>query len=83
MEILRWIKRHWVVIRIENGFNGLENWALKEIGHGQYLLHYLRGVNMIILTFNYLADTRCRTGNERPRSIDTRCNRSQIFGLTS
>ncbi|KAH9177589.1 hypothetical protein EDB89DRAFT_2090074 [Lactarius sanguifluus] len=33
VELLRWMKKRWVVIRMEGGFDKLDGWALKEIGH--------------------------------------------------
>lgn len=38
VELLRWIKKRWVSIRMEGGFENLDPWALKEIGHGKVLL---------------------------------------------
>jgi hypothetical protein len=38
VELLRWMKKRWVSIRMEGGFDHLESWALKEIGHGKALL---------------------------------------------
>lgn len=35
VELLRWMKKRWVVIRMEGGFDKLDGWALKEIGHGK------------------------------------------------
>lgn len=33
VELLRWMKKRWVTIRMEGGFDRLDGWALKEIGH--------------------------------------------------
>ena len=39
VELIRWMKKRWVSIRMEGGFDDLEPWALKEISHGKaYLL---------------------------------------------
>jgi hypothetical protein len=38
VELLRWMKKRWVSIRMEGGFENLDPWALKEIGHGKVLL---------------------------------------------
>ena len=38
MELLRWMKKRWVSIRMEGGFDNLDSWALKEISHGKALL---------------------------------------------
>ena len=35
VELLRWMKKRWVVIRMEGGFDKLDGWALKEISHGK------------------------------------------------
>ena len=35
VELLRWMKKRWVAIRMEGGFDRLDGWALKEIGHGK------------------------------------------------
>lgn len=35
MDLLRWLRRRWVGVRQEGGFDTLEGWALKEISHGQ------------------------------------------------
>jgi hypothetical protein len=32
------MKKRWVTIRMEGGFENLDPWALKEIGHGKVLL---------------------------------------------
>ena len=29
------MKKRWVAIRVEGGFDKLDGWALKEIGHGK------------------------------------------------
>ncbi|KAI0295717.1 hypothetical protein BC826DRAFT_1007261 [Russula brevipes] len=33
VELLRWMKKRWIPIRMEGGFDNLDPWALKEIGH--------------------------------------------------
>ncbi|KAI0001219.1 hypothetical protein BJV77DRAFT_1155627 [Russula vinacea] len=33
IELLRWMKKRWVSIRMEGGFDNLDSWALKEISH--------------------------------------------------
>ncbi|KAI9451958.1 hypothetical protein F5148DRAFT_528064 [Russula earlei] len=33
VELLRWMKKRWVSIRMEGGFENLDPWALKEISH--------------------------------------------------
>ncbi|KAI0266571.1 hypothetical protein BC834DRAFT_935617 [Gloeopeniophorella convolvens] len=33
VELLRWMKKRWVGIRMEGGFDRLDGWALQEIGH--------------------------------------------------
>ncbi len=38
IELLRWMKKRWVAIRMEGGFENLDPWALKEIGHGKVIL---------------------------------------------
>jgi hypothetical protein len=38
VELLRWMKKRWVSIRMEGGFENLDPWALKEISHGKVLL---------------------------------------------
>lgn len=38
VELLRWMKKRWVSIRMEGGFDNLDPWALKEISHGKTLL---------------------------------------------
>jgi len=35
VELLKWMKKRWVSIRMEGGFENLESWALKEISHGK------------------------------------------------
>ena len=35
VELLKWMKKRWVSIRMEGGFDNLEPWALKEISHGR------------------------------------------------
>jgi BTB/POZ domain len=37
-ELLRWMKKRWVSIRMEGGFDNLDPWASKEISHGKALL---------------------------------------------
>ena len=37
VELLRWMKKRWVSIRMEGGFDNLDSWALKEISHGKVL----------------------------------------------
>ncbi|KZT43568.1 hypothetical protein SISSUDRAFT_997224 [Sistotremastrum suecicum HHB10207 ss-3] len=31
--VRQWLRRHWVTVRQESGFNNLENWCLTEISH--------------------------------------------------
>ncbi|KAI0002559.1 hypothetical protein BJV74DRAFT_882177 [Russula compacta] len=33
VELLKWMKKRWVPIRMEGGFDHLDSWALKEISH--------------------------------------------------
>jgi hypothetical protein len=34
MDVVRWLKRRWLGVKQECGFDSLEPWALKEISHG-------------------------------------------------
>ena len=36
MDILRWLRKKWVGVRQEGGFNTLDGWAVKEISGGAY-----------------------------------------------
>ena len=36
VDILRYLRRRWVNVRQEGGFDQLEGWALKEISHGKF-----------------------------------------------
>ena len=36
VEILRWLRRRYVGVRHEGGFNALEGWAVKEISGGAF-----------------------------------------------
>ena len=36
VDILRYLRRRWVNVRQESGFDQLEGWALKEISHGKF-----------------------------------------------
>jgi hypothetical protein len=40
MDILRWLRKRWVGVRQEGGFNALEGWAVKEISGGVYSRFY-------------------------------------------
>ncbi|KAI5117741.1 hypothetical protein M0805_004930 [Coniferiporia weirii] len=33
MDLIRWLRRRWVGVRQEGGFDALESWSLKEISH--------------------------------------------------
>jgi hypothetical protein len=35
MDVVRWLRKRWLGTRQENGFEPLEDWALKEISHGK------------------------------------------------
>jgi hypothetical protein len=37
VELLRWMKKRWVAVRMEGGFDKLDPWALKEISYGKVL----------------------------------------------
>jgi hypothetical protein len=47
VELLRWMKKRWVAIRMEGGFDNLDSWALKEISHGK--AHLLENCNRLTL----------------------------------
>lgn len=34
MDVVRWLRRRWLGVKQEGGFNALEPWAVKEICHG-------------------------------------------------
>jgi len=34
-DVLRWLRRRWMGVRQEAGFNAVATWALKEISDGQ------------------------------------------------
>jgi hypothetical protein len=36
VEILRWLRKHWVQVRLVGGFDTLEQWALREIAQGEF-----------------------------------------------
>ena len=36
LELLKWIGRQWTGIREKQGFDSLEEWALKEISHREF-----------------------------------------------
>jgi hypothetical protein len=33
-DVLRWLRKKWMGVRLTAGFNDLEGWALKEISDG-------------------------------------------------
>lgn len=33
MEVIRWLKKHWINVRMVGGFDHLQTWSLTEIGH--------------------------------------------------
>lgn len=35
IDLLRWMTRRWIQIRLEKGFDSMESWALKEISDGE------------------------------------------------
>jgi hypothetical protein len=35
MDVLKWLKKRWMGVKQEGGFDSLEGWALKEISHGE------------------------------------------------
>lgn len=37
MDVIRWLRRQWVNVMQEGGFDQLEGWALKEISHGEHI----------------------------------------------
>ena len=47
VELLKWMKKRWVPIRMEGGFDHLDSWALKEISHGKVPL--LQNCNRLTL----------------------------------
>lgn len=34
MDIIRWLRKRWIGVKQEGGFDSLDGWALKEISHG-------------------------------------------------
>lgn len=36
VDILRWLRRRWIGVKQEGGFDKLDDWALVEISHGVY-----------------------------------------------
>lgn len=34
MDVVRWLRRRWLGVKQEGGFNALDPWAVKEICHG-------------------------------------------------
>ena len=40
VDILRWLRKRWLGVRQEGGFNTLEGWAVKEISGGVYPRFY-------------------------------------------
>jgi hypothetical protein len=47
VELIKWMKKRWVSVRMEGGFDNLEPWALKEISHGK--AHLLQRCNRLTL----------------------------------
>ena len=39
-EVIRWLKKHWIQVRLVGGFDALDPWALKEISHGELRLQF-------------------------------------------
>ena len=37
MDIIRWMRKRWMAIRNESGFDNLDAWAIQEISHGEVL----------------------------------------------
>ncbi|KAI0087448.1 hypothetical protein BDY19DRAFT_955832 [Irpex rosettiformis] len=46
MDIIRWLKRRWIGVKQECGFDELEPWALKEISHGLSLLKFEKDLDI-------------------------------------
>jgi hypothetical protein len=41
MDVVRFLRKRWLGVRQENGFEPLEDWALKEISHGETLIRFM------------------------------------------
>ena len=54
VDILRYLRRRWVNVRQEGGFDQLEGWALKEISHGKFAKIFIGFVTEFSLDY-------CRT----------------------
>lgn len=39
-DLLKWLKKKWVGVQQEGGFNDLEGWAVKEISGGKLQRHF-------------------------------------------
>lgn len=48
VDLLKWIRKRWMGIRQEGGFDGLEGWSLKEISQGAVLLSKPRFLHIFI-----------------------------------
>lgn len=57
MDILRWMRRRWLGVKQEGGFDKLDDWALVEIAHGSSLSSY--GACKYSL---YMFRNRCEAG---------------------
>lgn len=36
MDVIRWLRKRWLGVKQEGGFDALDGWALKEISHGMF-----------------------------------------------
>ena len=34
MDVIVWLRKHWIQVRLVGGFDGLDGWALKELSYG-------------------------------------------------
>lgn len=48
MDVLNWLRRRWIGVRQEGGFDSLEGWAIKEISHGACVRMVNMGVVVLI-----------------------------------
>ena len=39
VEVVKWLRRRWVGVKQAGGFDKLEGWSLKELSHGEPIVH--------------------------------------------
>lgn len=84
VDLLKWIRKRWMGVRQEGGFDALEGWSIKEISQGAvYVQNFIHSLHVLIHHFPLLIPNHLQPARRNFSRDRSSCRRSYLPRTTS